>query len=184
MKVICISGKARHGKDTVADMVRNALRSRGKRVLIVHNADLLKFMCTQLFDWNGEKDERGRHLLQHVGTDVIRAREPDFWVDFIAKELELFPESWDVVLIPDCRFPNEIERLKLSGHDVIHLRVFRPNCEDGLTQEQQIHVSETALDNVAPDYMICNGSNLVDLTAEVLQFISAVYGQGFLYGGD
>lgn len=184
MRVICVSGKARHGKDTVAEMLQNILWSRGKRVLLTHNADLLKFMCKNLFGWNGEKDEHGRHILQYVGTDVIRAQEPDFWVDFIVKELELFHDQWDCVLIPDCRFPNEIEKLKHAGHEVIHLRVCRPDCDADLTEEQKMHPSETALDDVSPDYTICNDGTLVDLMASALQFIAAAYGQQFLNGGE
>ena len=63
-KVICLSGKAQAGKDTSAEIIRKLLLGYGERVLIIHYADLLKFMCKQLFHWNGEKDERGRHLLQ------------------------------------------------------------------------------------------------------------------------
>ena len=55
----------------------------GYSTLIVHYADLLKYMCKTFFGWNGEKDEFGRSLLQRVGTDCIRNVEPDYWVDFV-----------------------------------------------------------------------------------------------------
>ena len=90
MKIICISGVARSGKDTTAGLIQRRLHGNGKRVLVTHYADLLKFMCSQLFGWDGQKDERGRHILQYVGTDVIRKQLPDFWVDFIIQELRLF----------------------------------------------------------------------------------------------
>lgn len=41
MKVICISGKAQHGKDTTAGMMKTALESIGHTVLIAHYGDLL-----------------------------------------------------------------------------------------------------------------------------------------------
>ena len=37
-----------------------------------------------------DKDEKGRHILQYVGTDVIRKQAPDFWVDFISSVLTYF----------------------------------------------------------------------------------------------
>ena len=42
---ICIGGKAQNGKDTTASIMKEELESRGKKVLLTHYADLLKFMC-------------------------------------------------------------------------------------------------------------------------------------------
>lgn len=156
MKVICISGKAGHGKDTVALMLRNELSEHGERVFITHYADLLKYILKTYFDWDGQKDERGRKLLQYVGTDVVRERSPDFWVNFVASILKFFSGAWDYVIIPDTRFPNEIDRLKESGFDVTHIRVVRKGVDSDLTEEQARHPSETALDDVEPDAVIQN----------------------------
>lgn len=76
------------------------------------------------FGWDGEKDEKGRTLLQKVG-DAIRAKRPDYWVSFISDIMEFFPGEWDYVLIPDCRFPNEVDYIKNAGFDAVHLRVRR-----------------------------------------------------------
>lgn len=168
MKVVCISGHAQHGKDTLAQMMRRCLWGFGQRVLIIHNADLLKFMCRQLFGWDGVKDERGRTLLQYVGTDVVRAQCPDFWVDYIANVLKLFNGQWDYVLIPDCRFPNEIDALRNAGFDVVHVGVIRDNFDNGLTAEQMEHPSETALDDRTPDEVVHNAGALADLYKAML----------------
>ena len=64
MKVVCISGLARAGKDTLASMLKDELEKNGSRVLITHFADLLKFIAKEFFKWNGEKDNEGRRLLQ------------------------------------------------------------------------------------------------------------------------
>lgn len=178
MKVICISGHAQHGKDTVSQIMRKALLGYGQRVLVIHNADLLKFMCKQLFSWDGNKDVHGRTLLQYVGTDVVRNKKPNFWIDFIAEVLELFNGEWDYVLIPDCRFPNEVDVLKDRGFDVIHVSVMRDNYDNGLTEEQRSHPSETALDDVTPDVLLHNAGSIVDLTREVLKFIVPLYETG------
>lgn len=178
MKVICISAKAQHGKDTTANLLKIFMEHDGYKVRIIHYADLLKFICKTYFDWNGEKDEEGRSLLQRVGTDTIRTKEPEYWVDFVAGMLKLFSDEWDFVIIPDCRFPNEVNVMK-ANFDTLHLRIFRKNFKSPLSIEQQNHISETALDNLEPDYSIHNHSDLSALTAQVAEFY-----YGVLRGGE
>lgn len=175
LKIICISGKARSGKDTSAEYLRRIFWGDGKRVLIIHNADLLKYMCEKLFGWDGQKDERGRSLLQYVGTDVVRAKNPDFWVEFIAKVLMMFPDRWDYVIIPDVRFPNEIAYLRGAGYECVHLRVYR-SAEDNMTQEQRAHPSETAMDDYEVDVAINNDGSIADLCRQLLSFKTQYYG--------
>ena len=166
-KIITVSGKAQHGKDTISGFLREYLEEKGKRVLITHYGDLVKYVCTTFFGWNGEKDEAGRTLLQEVGTDRVRTQSPNFWVKFIRDILDHFPDEWDYVLIPDCRFPNEIDFMKESGYDVIDIRVIRSNFISPLTIEQQKHISETILDNRIPNYLIYNGFGLEELRESV-----------------
>lgn len=177
MRVILISGKAQNGKDTTAFMMKAELESSGSRVLLVHYADLLKYICRSFFGWDGEKDDYGRSLLQRVGTDVIRAKDPDYWVRFIAQILTLFQSEWDYVLIPDCRFPNEIDFLTDAGFDVLHLRVVREQFTSTLSAEQQKHPSETALDHRHPDAYIHNSGSLEELYDEVRSIVDAITGR-------
>lgn len=177
MKIVLLSGKAGHGKDTAAGFLKDALEADGYRVLITHYADLLKYICRTFFGWNGEKDEAGRQILQYVGTDVVRKKDPDYWVNFVLNLLHLFPGEWDYVLIPDCRFPNELEKVRSSGFDSVHIRVERPDYVSPLTQEQQRHPSETSMDGIAADYTLLNDGSpellrrrAADLTAELNGF--------------
>lgn len=172
MKVICISGKAQHGKDTTAKLLSEVLESQGNRVLIAHYGDLVKYVCKSFFGWDGKKDEKGRTLLQYVGTDKIRAVSPDYWADFIISILNVFHDEWDYVLLPDTRFPNEYEIYESYDMDAILLRVVRPNFVSPLTQEQQAHASETALDNYQYDAVIVNDGSLSDLQVAVEKFVS------------
>jgi hypothetical protein len=162
MKVICISAKAQHGKDTSALILKDKYEAEGKRVLITHYADLLKYICKTFFNWNGEKDEEGRSLLQKVGTDIVGAKEPDFWVNFIISILKFFDNTWDIVIIPDCRYVNEIEGMK-KHFDTVVLRVVRPNFDNGLSDTQKQHPSEVSLDNFIFDAVVQNIGSLDDL---------------------
>lgn len=177
MQVIVISGKARHGKDTTAGFLKEALEADGNSVLVAHYGDLVKYVCKMFFDWNGEKDEVGRTLLQKVGTDAIRTKRPDYWVSFITDILGFFPNEWDYVLIPDCRFPNEVDHIRSAGLSSIHVRVVRDGFESPLTLEQQAHPSETALDDVRPDYYIANNGSLKDLRKAAIDFLVELTGQ-------
>lgn len=155
-KFLIISGKAQRGKDTSANIFTEELKDRGYKVLTIHYADLLKWMCQMYFSWDGNKDEAGRTILQKVGTDTIRKQDPDYWVRWVVDFMKLFPNEWDYVLIPDCRFPNEVELMKESFSNVKHIRVDRPGFISPLTYEQQCHISETALDNYPYDMLLTN----------------------------
>lgn len=160
MKVVLLSSKAQHGKDTSAKILKEIMEQENKNVLITHYADLLKYMCRTYFNWNGDKDEIGRSILQHVGTNVIRKKEPNYWVEFISGFLKMFDDEWDYILIPDTRFPNEIEKMISDGFDTFSVRINRIDFESSLTEEQKNHISEVALDDYCFDYYIDTISQL------------------------
>ena len=167
MKVILFSGKAQHGKDSSANILKALMELEDNKVLICHYADLLKYICKTFFGWNGIKDDNGRSTLQYVGTDTIRKVNPDYWVNFISEFLKMFPNEWDYVLIPDCRFPNEITQMIFDGWDVMSVRVTRLDYNSPLTKEQQNHISETALDGYQFDYYIDSKSGIDNLIVEI-----------------
>ena len=173
MKVICISAKARHGKDTAAAMMAEYLEEKGNKVLITHFADLLKYICTKFFGWNGDKDEKGRTLLQYVGTDKIGKQRPDFWVNFIIDILKLFENEWDFVIIPDCRYPIEYEAMR-NIFDTTLIRVERSNFDNGLTETQKKHPSEVDMDNYNFPYTIFNNNGLDVLKDKVETFVDQI----------
>lgn len=174
-KVILISGKARHGKDTTAKFLKDELHKKGKSVLIAHFSDLIKYVCKEYFNWNGKKDNAGRSLLQQIGTDIVREKNPTFWVDYLVSIVSIFNEFWDYVIIPDTRFPNEISRFKEAGIPTIHIRVNRgEDFYNGLTEEQNNHISEIALDNTTPDAWVNNLGTLKDLENFIKETIGKV----------
>lgn len=168
-KVICISAKARHGKDTAAEILKEYLEHKGQRVLITHYADLLKFICRNYFGWNGEKDEVGRTLLQYIGTDVVGAKNSAYWAEFVVGVLSMFENEWDYVLIPDCRYPIEVDTVK-KKFDTTVLRVFRPDFDNGLTEAQKNHLSETVMDNYLFDDIIYNNKGIEEFADKLQSF--------------
>lgn len=166
-KIILISGKAGSGKDTFAEELKEQLNMMNEYVLVVHYADLVKHIATVFYDWNGEKDKYGRGLLQRIGTDIFREHNENYWVDYLQGVIGVLKDRWDYVIIPDCRFPNEINCW--DKYDSISVRINR-DFNSGLTEWQQEHPSETALDNFDFDVTV-SLKDIEDLYFQVDNFI-------------
>ncbi len=162
MKVILISGKAQHGKDTFAEFFKATAEVHKKKCLIIKYGDILKFVCKEYFNWNGQKDWIGRTLLQTVGTDIVRKNNENAWVNCVMEIVIGLKSEFDYVLIPDTRFVNEIESWDDVSVDYYSIRVNRYNndlepFDNKLSKEQKEHISETALDNYDKfDYIVKN----------------------------
>ena len=159
--IVEVGGSAQHGKDTFASLVKQYAEENGKRCVITHYADYLKFVAKQFWGWDGKKDEKGRTLLQQVGTEKIRFFDENFWVESVERILPFLDA--DIVLIADCRFVNEVEYFRKMGYTTIYVKVIRENFDNGLTPEQKRHPSETALNNYEPDCTAYNSSSLENL---------------------
>ena len=109
-------------------------------VKIYHFADPLKSIAIELFDLKPEQvygsDEEkntstpytqngwkhqmtAREFLQYFGTEVMRDIKDSIWVDYTMKRIAR--EQSSVSVIPDVRFPNEINAIKEAGGIVIRL---------------------------------------------------------------
>lgn len=158
MKIILISGKAESGKTTTAKFLKKKLGEQGKTSAIVPYGQYVKDTAKILFDWDGNKDEKGRALLQWWGTDVVRKNNPDFWIDTVMRLAKVMTDvGFDFLIIDDCRFPNEIENWKrdiLDVWNVMTVRIERPGHENALTEKQRQHPSECALDRYNFDVTI------------------------------
>ena len=112
-----VSGLAGSGKDTLADILCEAYGYKKD-----HFAFDLKYLASAHFNWDGQKDERGRHLLQQLGTDVGRTYLQNIWlIKFCARHGLRVPG--------EERLPNHdqslVEKLSLGqywlnhGHDYL-----------------------------------------------------------------
>jgi hypothetical protein len=92
-------------------------------------------------------------------------------VEYIANVLKMFDNEWEYVIIPDCRFPNELYMLREWGFDVVHVKIDRGDFDNGLTDEQKAHPSETALDSTVPDVTVHNDGTLIDLYQKMINLV-------------
>lgn len=179
--VVLISGKARSGKDSVANFI--ARNAKYDSIISLHFASPVKLIAKNDFGWNGVKDEKGRQLLQLIG-DGGRSYNPNIWVEKLLDSLNSFVRSYInssklLVLIPDTRYKNEVMKL-LEWGDIFHNRVFtvrieRPNFDNGLTKEQLNNSSEMDLDDWGIwDVKITNDSSLENLQLSVLNMMEVL----------
>lgn len=164
MKVIAISGKAESGKDTIAKEIKYLLEEQNYKVMIIHFADVLKFVCRQYFDWDGQKDDYGRSLLQQVGTEMREKNNPNMWVNITKELIRGIGAEFNWVLVPDTRFKEEINMLN-EYFDCTSVRILRQDINsygmasdhiNHLTDEQRAHKSECDLDDYKFDHFIIN----------------------------
>jgi ABC-type oligopeptide transport system ATPase subunit len=177
-KIVLINGKAASGKTTTARIIKRYLEEKGNRVLITPFAAYLKFICKEYLEWDGKKDEQGRHTLQYVGTDLVRKKNPNFWSNTIVEFIKVFSDEFDYFIIDDCRFPTEVDCF--DGFDYITIRVERPDHENHLSPEQRIHESETALDNWAFHIYFANyeGLDILEDNVRKMMFLVPWFSMG------
>ena len=147
--VILLSGKAEAGKTTAANILKNIMeKDSGLRIITPSFGNYVKFIASKYYGWDGKKDENGRSLLQKIGTDSVRRKRPDFWVESVINLLDALDYDFDVAIIDDVRFENEISSFySKTDYSVFSMRITRGEHENSLTPEQRKHESEVALDN-------------------------------------
>jgi deoxyadenosine/deoxycytidine kinase len=181
--VILISGKAGSGKTTIAEMLMQKIQDIPSITLFRYSfANPIKYMCKAFAEWDGEKDEKGRKLLQEQGR-IYRDYKPDIWakhfINQLDKNTQVFPFNFSI--IDDWRFPNELAYLRNNPMlEVVTVRVFG---RGGLNGEVSLDVSENSLPeatgewlsneynkdpyNLGYDYSINNDSDLELLNSKL-----------------
>lgn len=143
---IGLGHKARHGKNFVADTIHQHFPAITR---IIGFADALKAHCRVAYGMT----TKDAPLLQMVGTDLYRRQNPNIWVDALRYTAEEASEP--IILIPDCRFPNEVDFVKSQGGATIKVSRLNPDSSPFVAPDRDPHhLSETALDDYPWDYVI------------------------------
>lgn len=138
-------------------------------VKIYHFADMLKELCINLFGlsvsqvYGSDIDKNtltkirwenipgvsnqsfgpmtAREFLQYFGTTIVRQIYDNAWVDSTIKRI--LSEDSKIAIVPDIRFPNEVEAIKKNNGIVIRLT---------RSIDQTNHPSESSLDRDKYDW--------------------------------
>lgn len=162
-EIIIISGKARSGKNTVADIIE---KNKNKKTVQIAYADYLKMYAKKITD-----EEKPRELLQTLGVELIKTHiKEDMLIKRIIEDIQVYSFFFDLIIITDARFENEITKIKEKFDNSISIRVIGP--VSNLTTSEKKHKTETALDEYNNyDYTINNNGSLEDLEKKVLEVI-------------
>lgn len=182
MKVVLICGKARQGKDTLADFIEEAYKNKGLKVCRMMYGAYIKYYAKTYFGWDGQEETKPRELLNYLGTEIIREKiDKYFHVNRVMQDIEVLSNFFDVAIISDIREPIEVTTPKEKFSDVVSIHIKRPDfSSDELTNDQKKHYTECALDNFNDyDCEILNDGSLDDLKEKAISFVEK---EGMLNG--
>jgi len=169
-KIVLLAGFALHGKTTSASFMSGYLRQFNFKCFNIAYGDYLKFVAKKYYGWDGNKDQKGRELLQKLGTEIARDTHPDIWVNVVIENVKAFGKNFDYVIVDDFRYPNEHDRWIDEGyHDVFTIWTHRQQFDNGLTKEQKLHRSETSLLDFTFDRIISVPTDLNALSDHVIR---------------
>jgi len=155
MKLVGLVGRARSGKDTVADFM--SMTGDFNKMAF---AEPLKNAACHIFGLtheqvNGDEYDREeghpfwgfsvRTILQKLGTESVRdVFGADHWVRLMEKRLH---DAEDKVVISDVRFPNEVDLIKRFGGTVVG--VVREGYDHGFPEHPSEYMAAYDLDEVS-----------------------------------
>ena len=148
MQIIGLGHKARQGKDTFGRFLAQEAATRGMNVRVYGFADSLRAYCRVAFGMRG----KDAPLLQVVGTDIFRKRDPDIWCRVLVDTIE--EQQPDLAIVTDVRFENEAGVIKALGGKLFKVSRLQVSQDPTLNGSPWVagdrdpkHPSETALDN-------------------------------------
>lgn len=132
MLILGFGHRKRVGKDTITDMINTQLRiaKPGLRVKKVSFAAKLKDVSYQLFGWAGVQralfyENPANAHLRETKLPAIDLTPREVWIKLGNAVRSVYAGVWvehalkgteaDVILIPDVRFPNEVDAIRGLG---------------------------------------------------------------------
>ena len=141
-RVIGITGKKGHGKDTLCNALQQIAGDKVDRVAF---GDALKREVAELLgitvdDINADKP-RFRLMLQFYGTEWRRHQDPEYWIKRLRETIAGLP-AFCIAVVTDVRFANEAALIEELGGFTVRVTAWKRYPDDS-----DNHSSETELDN-------------------------------------
>jgi len=176
MQIIGITGKARSGKDTIANIIETENRTRK-----ISFAAPIKEAFRAVFGWHPDsypdrKEQRipgfnftPREAMQTLGTEWGRNLQSDLWLKIAQRKIDSAREQqnyFKYIVITDVRFDNEAFLIRKNGGIIIE--VTRNDRE-----HVAAHSSEDGLSFEAADFTIFNDGSLNELKDNVFKVLTS-----------
>lgn len=172
MKLYLICGKARAGKDTFARLIKQEEEKDNNKVCILKLTAPLYSWAEDYFNYDKEKDEKPRELLQTLGFDILqlKLKKKDFLLDYLITTIEVLDNYYDVGLITDGRLVHEIEVLK-EKYPNIKTILLTNKKDNKLTNKEKNHQTEIDLDDYKDFDYIVENKDMESLKLEALKIV-------------
>lgn len=171
---IVLVGEAASGKDFLSERL---LRYGYYRYAF---ADEVKEVAKKYFPHLYNEDNKPRWLLQAIGT-MFRDIDPDIWVKALLNQIDKTNDilkgyglAREVVVITDCRMPNEYEALKERDFIFIRIKVDKGirkqrmiDRGDEFTEDDMKHHTESFYNTFECEYEIDNNGTLEELEDQI-----------------
>ena len=176
--IILIAGRAGTGKTTTANLIKKNLPECYSKFSVISSFASMVKAVAKFMGWNGEKDTKGRKLLQGIGN-LGREYDNDAWIELLIKGIEdTFITPLDFIIIDDWRFPNEGKWfIKHSDeYDIYTIRIYAPSREILKNTPEYNDVSETSLseDSREYDWWVNNEGTMEELEEKVKMIIDQI----------
>ena len=172
-KIYILSGKSRSGKDSLADYMIEEFEKNGLKSIKLQFSSYMKMYAKVLTGWDGSEDTKPRTLLQELGTDIIRNKiDKDFFIKRIIEDIRVYSFFYDIIIVSDARFKEEIIKVKDVYKSVKSIYVERPDYENELTEKEKEHVTEKGLEGYNDfDYKVINNASLDNLKENAINIV-------------
>ena len=174
MKLYVIGGKAKNGKNTFAKFIRGELKNYGYQPCVMHLTEPLYSYARNYFEWNEHINEKPREFLQKMGIEIIKEKlgKETFLLDRAIEDIEILSSFFDTFIIADARLQMEFEYLKDKFDDVVTIKLEREQFDDGLSETEKQHITETDLEKYNNfDYKVKN-SSIYDLKKAAKEIVA------------
>lgn len=102
--IVIFSGKARSGKDTAMNIIREKYEEDNKKVINLQFSSYIKEYAKRISNWDGTDETKPRELLQELGTDIIRNKiDKYFFINRIIDDIKVYSYFFDIIMISDAR---------------------------------------------------------------------------------
>lgn len=160
MKIFLIAGKAGSGKAEIAKMIKEYYIYQKQDAVITEYSKYLKEYAKEMTEWDGYETNKPRKFLQDLGSYIRNdLNKPDFFTKRMIEDISIYERDFEVCVVCDIRYPNEIEDIKKVYSDVTTILVINQFGISPLSIEEQVHPSELAMESYDNyDFTIINNS--------------------------
>ncbi len=127
--------------------------------------------ATEVLNWD-MKEPKPRRFLQDIGVTIRENMSlPLMLINRLKEDIRIYELYFDIVIISDVRLPEEIEEFKKEYQDCTSIYVINQFEPSKLSIKEQMHITETALENYNNFDLTITNDNKNTLSDKVINYL-------------